>query len=158
MSSSAGSAASSNWRRELSLPVILHDREAHGDMLDTLTAFFPAGPGKMDRAGVLHCFSGSVEMADEMVRRGFFIVSAAPSPSKTPEGRWRWPLPFPWMPCCSKPTRPIWRRCPIAGKRCDSGMIAATAARIAEIRGMSAETLLGRTHENACRLFGISVA
>ena len=59
--------------RELSLPVILHDREAHGDMLDTLTAFFPARPGKMDRAGVLHCFSGSVEMADEMVRRGFFI-------------------------------------------------------------------------------------
>lgn len=34
----------------------------------------------------------------------------------------------------------------------------ATAARIAEIRGMSAGTLLGRTHENACRLFGISVA
>ena len=144
--------------RELSLPVILHDREAHGDMLDTLTAFFPAGPGKMDRAGVLHCFSGSVEMADEMVRRGFFIGLGGAVTFKIARRAVEVAASIPLDALLLETDAPYMAPVPYRGKRCDSGMIAATAARIAEIRGMSAETLLGRTHENACRLFGISVA
>ena len=113
--------------RELSLPVILHDREAHGDMLDTLTAFFPAGPGKMDRAGVLHCFSGSVEMADEMVRRGFFIGLGGAVTFKNARRAVEVAASIPLDALLLETDAPYMAPVPYRGKRCDSGMIAATA-------------------------------
>ena len=135
MSSSAGSAASSNWRGSCPLPVILHDREAHGDMLDTLTAFFPAGPGKMDRAGGAPLFFRSVEMADEMVRRGFFIGLGGAVTFKNARRAVEVAASIPLDALLLETDAPYMAPVPYRGKRCDSGMIAATAARIAEIRG-----------------------
>jgi TatD DNase family protein len=51
---------------ELNLPVIVHDREAHADCLE-ITARFPKA------RGVFHCFSGSAEMAKELLRRGWYL-------------------------------------------------------------------------------------
>ncbi len=140
----------------LSLPVILHDREAHQDMLETLSAFYPAGPGKMERAGVLHCFSGSVEMAQEVIRRGFYIGLGGVVTFKNARKAVEVAAAVPLDALLLETDAPYMAPVPYRGKRCDSGMIAATAARVAEIRGMSAADLLARTEENARRLFGIA--
>ena len=130
---------------ELDLPGIVHDREAHEDTLRLLADKRPAG--------VVHCFSGSVEMMREVVRLGMYVgvggvvtfyhagrpveVAAA-----VPEDRLLLETDAPYM-------APV----PFRGKRCDSTMIAYTAARIAEIRGVSVEELLAATAANARRLF-----
>ena len=58
--------------QELDLPVIIHDREAHNDTLDTLSRF------KREIRGIMHCFSGSREMAEQCIEYGFFISFAGP--------------------------------------------------------------------------------
>lgn len=141
--------------RELRRPVILHDREAHGDMLAALAAFYPTGTGKIDRAGVLHCFSGSPDMAEEVIRRGFCIGLGGAVTFKNARRAVEVAASIPLDTLLLETDAPYMAPVPYRGSRCDSGMIAATAARIAEIRGMSVDTLLDKTRENACRLFGI---
>lgn len=142
--------------RALSLPVILHDREAHGDMLDILAAFYPAGPGRIERAGVLHCFSGSVEMAREVIRRGFYIGLGGAVTFKNARKAVDVAAAIPLDALLLETDAPYMAPVPYRGKRCDSGMIAATAARIAEIRGITEADLLAQTEENARRLFGMA--
>ena len=123
--------------RELQLPVIVHDREAHADTLSIVREF-------PDVTGVFHCFSGSPEMAQELLKLGWYLGFDGPvtykNARRAPEVAAVTPLDRMLIETDSPYMTPV----PYRGKRCDSGMIAATAARIAEIRGMSAETLLGR--------------
>lgn len=144
--------------RELRMPVILHDREAHGDMLDILAAYYPVGTGKIERAGVLHCFSGSVEMAEEVIRRGFCIGLGGAVTFKNARRAVEVAAALPAEALLLETDAPYMAPVPYRGRRCDSSMIAATAARIAEIRGVTISALLDQTRENACRLFGISPA
>ena len=72
--------------KELGLPVIIHDREAHADTLALLRELHPAG--------VLHCFSGSVEMAKEVAALGMYLGFTGPLPLRTPARPHRRPLPF----------------------------------------------------------------
>lgn len=73
---------------ELDLPVIIHDREAHGDSL-VIMKEYPA------LRGVFHCYSGSVEMARELLALGWYLASTALSPTRTPAKPWRWRRWFP---------------------------------------------------------------
>ena len=131
----------------LGLPVIIHDREAHGDTMELLREMRPSG--------VVHCFSGSAEMAREVLRLGMYLglggavtFQNARVPAEVaamvPADRLLLETDCPYM-------APV----PFRGKRCDSSLIAYTAARIAEIRGEDAQTLVDRARENAMRLFGI---
>lgn len=132
---------------ELDLPVIVHDREAHEDTLILLKKYRPRG--------VLHCFSGSVEMASEVVKLGMYIglggavtFKNARKPLETarfvPSGRLLIETDCPYM-------APV----PFRGTRCTSAMIPFTAEIIAEERGISAQALLDLTAKNARELFGI---
>ena len=132
---------------ELSLPVIVHDREAHEDTLRLLKQYKPRG--------VVHCFSGSVEMAKEVLKLGMCIglggavtfknaVKPVEVAKIVPQDRLLVETDAPYM-------TPV----PFRGKRCDSGHIAYTAARLSEIRGEDTQALLDYTAENARRLFGI---
>ena len=132
---------------ELSLPVIVHDREAHEDTLRLLKQYKPRG--------VVHCFSGSVEMAKEVLKLGMYIglggavtfknaVKPVEVAKIVPQDRLLVETDAPYM-------TPV----PFRGKRCDSSHIAYTAERLAEIRGEDAQALLDYTAENARRLFGI---
>ena len=132
---------------ELSLPVIVHDREAHEDTLRLLNQYKPRG--------VVHCFSGSVEMAKEVLKLGMYIglggavtfknaVKPVEVAELVPQDRLLVETDAPYM-------TPV----PFRGKRCYSGHIAYTAERLAEIRGEDAQALLDYTAENARRLFGI---
>lgn len=81
---------------EQRLPVILHDRNAHEDTLKLLRQYRPQG--------VVHCFSGSVEMARELVRLGFYIGLGGAVTFQNARRAPLWLLPFPRTDCCWKPT------------------------------------------------------
>lgn len=132
---------------ELGLPVIVHDREAHEDILRLLEKHRPRG--------VLHCFSGSVEMAQEVVKLGMYIGMGGSVTFKNarhpievaafvPDGRLLIETDAPYM-------APV----PFRGKRNDSTLIPHTAAKIAMARGTSTDSVLEMTRRNACELFQI---
>ncbi len=130
---------------ELDMPVIFHDRDAHADTLEVLKQYRPKG--------VVHCFSGSVEMAREILDIGMYIglggavtFKNARKPVEVaryvPEDRLLIETDCPYM-------TPV----PMRGRRNDSGLIPYTAQRLAEIRGCTAQQVLDRTRDNAERLF-----
>lgn len=91
---------------ELSLPVIIHDREAHADTLEFLQRYRPSG--------VVHCFSGSVETAREILKLGMYIGLGGAVTSKMPGIPSRQPGKSHWNGCFWKQTPPIWPPCPSA--------------------------------------------
>ena len=132
---------------ELNLPVIVHDREAHGDTHEILKRHKPKG--------VLHCFSGSVEMAKEIIALDMYIgvggsvtfKNARKLPDvikEIPLDRLLLETDCPYL--CPEPYR---------GKLCHSGYITLTAKKVAEILSVSSDFLLRATLENAKNLFSI---
>lgn len=126
---------------ELSMPVNIHDREAHGDTLDIIKKYRPKG--------ILHCFSGSAEMAREVVKLGMYIgmggVVTFKNARKTLEVIGAVPLESLVLETDCPYLSPV----PFRGKRNDSGNIIYTAEKIAEIKSTTAEEVLRITKENA---------
>lgn len=133
---------------EYDLPVIVHDREAHEDTLNILKELKPKG--------VIHCFTGSVEMAKEIVKIGMYIglggavtfknaVKPVEVAKFVPADRLLVETDCPYM-------TPV----PYRGKRNDSSLIPYTAEKIAEVRGVTAQKILNLTAENAKELFRIA--
>ncbi len=131
----------------LSLPVVIHDREAHEDTLHFLQEYRPNG--------VVHCFSGSVEMARELLKLGLYIgiggVVTFKNARKTVEVAAEIPLDRLLLETDAPYLAPV----PLRGHRCDSSMIRHTAEVIASLRGITTEELLNITAENARRLYRI---
>lgn len=131
-----------------SLPVIVHDREAHGDTLDILKATKPSG--------VLHCFSGSVEMAREVIKLGMFLgfngVATFKNARKIPEVIREIPLDR----IVLETDCPYLAPEPHRGKRNDSSFIPFVAQRIGEILGISAQEVLDVTNKNARALYNLT--
>ena len=134
---------------ELDLPVILHDREAHEDTMNLIREYRPRG--------VVHCFSGSAEMARQVTDLGLYIGLGGAATFKNARKPVEVAESLPLDKLLLETDAPYMAPVPLRGKRCDSAMIAHTAARIAEIRGMNADALLTATRENANRLFGLSL-
>ena len=133
--------------KELDLPIIVHDREAHADTWELLKKYAPKG--------VVHCFSGSAEMARDVVKLGMYIglggavtFKNAKKPVEVakcvPDDRLLLETDCPYM-------APV----PFRGRRCDSRLIPWAAEVIADVRGCAPQTLIDRTTENALRLFGL---
>ncbi len=127
-------------------PVIVHDRDAHGDTMELLCKYRPKG--------VVHCFSGSVEMMREVVRLGMYIGLGGAVTFKNARVPVEVAAAVPLDHLLLETDAPYMAPVPYRGKRCDSSMIAKTAERIAEIRQMPVEELLKATQQNASRLFG----
>ena len=134
--------------RELDLPVIVHDREAHADCLELVSSFPEA-------RGVFHCFSGSAEMAKELLRRGWYLGFDGPVTYKnarraievleiTPPERILVETDSPYM-------SPV----PLRGKRNDSANLVYIIQKIAEIKSMTPQEIEQLSWENGKRLFGI---
>ena len=133
--------------KELDLPILFHDRESHEDTLNILKKYKPKG--------VLHCFSGSVEMAKEIIKLQMYIglggavtfknaVKPCEVAKFVPSDRLLLETDAPYM-------TPV----PFRGKRCDSLHIPYTAEKIAELRGVTAQEILDITDKNARTLFNI---
>lgn len=133
--------------KKLDLPVIVHDRDAHGDTLEILKKHKPKG--------VVHCFSGSVEMAEEIIKLGMCIgvggVITFKNAKKLPDVV----RIIPDNLLLVETDCPYLAPEPYRGKLCHSGMIKLTAQKIAEIRGSSTEDILRLTAKNAKKLFNI---
>lgn len=129
------------------LPVSIHDREAHGDMMDILRKYRPQG--------VVHCFSGSVELARETVSLGLYIGLGGVVTFKNARHSVEVAAEIPLDRLLTETDAPYMAPVPFRGKRCDSAMIPYDAAKIAEARGITAQEVLRAGCENARRLFRI---
>lgn len=129
------------------IPVAIHDRDAHGDTMEILRKYRPKG--------VIHCFSGSVEMAREAVSLGLYIGMGGVVTFKNARHSVDVVRDIPLDRLLTETDAPYLTPVPFRGKRCDSSMIAYSAAKIAEIRGITVQEVLHAGHENACRLFNI---
>ncbi len=134
--------------RQHHLPIIVHDRDAHGDTMELLRKYRPAG--------VLHCFSGSVEMASEILRLGMYIGLGGAVTFKNARVPVEVAAMVPPERILVETDCPYMTPVPFRGKRNDSTLIAYTAAKIAEIRGTTAQAILQATRRNAETLFGIN--
>ena len=133
--------------KELDLPIIVHDREAHGDTLEILKKHKPKG--------VLHCFSGSPETAEEILKLGMYIglggVLTFKNARKAVEVAEKLPLDRLLLETDCPYMAPV----PFRGKRNFSGYIPYIAEKVAEIKGIDPQTVLDITSENAKTLFKI---
>ena len=133
---------------ELKLPVIFHDREAHGDSL-AIVREFPAV------RGVFHCFSGSVEMAEELLKLGWMLsfngAITFKNARKAPEVIAAVPLERMMV----ETDAPYMAPTPFRGKRCDSRYVYRMVETIAEIKGLTPAEVEQATTENGKALFAI---
>ena len=134
--------------RELRLPVIFHDRDAHGDSL-AIVKEFP------DVTGVFHCFSGSPEMAQELLGMGWYLGFDGPvtykNARRAPEVAAVTPLDRMLIETDSPYMTPV----PYRGQRNDSSYVRLVAEKLAEWKDIAPEELEHATLENGKHLFRI---
>ena len=136
--------------QESKLPVVIHNRDAHADVLKTLSKF----KGKLN--GVMHCFSGSREMAEQCVKMDYYISFAGP-------------VTFPNAHKLHETAKSIDLNkilletdCPwlapqeMRGKRNEPAFLPFTAEKIANLRGISLAELAEATTKNTKQIFHIS--
>ena len=133
---------------KLNKPVIVHDREAHGDSFDIVCDY----PGLR---GVFHCYSGSAEMAQELLKRGWYLGFDGPITYKNARKAIEVLELCPLDKILIETDSPYLTPVPNRGKRNDSRQLEFVAARIAEVKGISREEVEEVTMENGRRLFGI---
>lgn len=133
--------------RELDVPVVIHDREAHGDVMDLVRRYKPRG--------LMHCYSGSTEMLKEVIKLGLSISLGGTVTFKNARVPVEVAEAVPLDRLLLETDAPYLSPVPNRGKRNDSRNIAYTAQRIAELRGMDAQELVDITTDNAKRLYGI---
>jgi TatD DNase family protein len=134
--------------QELDLPVIVHDREAHGDSLAIVKEFPQV-------RGVFHCYSGSVEMAKELVRLGWMIsftgVLTYKNARKSVDVARAIPLEHIMIETDSPYMAPV----PHRGERNDSGYVIHVCEKLADINNIPVEDCARITMENGKRFFDI---
>lgn len=133
--------------RELSLPVIVHSRNASEDTLDILKEYRPAG--------VVHCFSGSAEVAREVIKLGMYIGFTGVLTFKNAKKALRALEAVPLDRLLLETDCPYMAPEPLRGRRCDSSMICYTAEKAAQIKGVSTQELLDITCRNGMDLYHI---
>ncbi len=131
------------------LPIIVHDRDAHGDTFDILKEYKPKG--------VVHCYSGSVETMREIVKLGMYIGMTGVITFKNARKAVECIAELPLDRLLIETDCPYLAPVPYRGKRCNSSMISLTAEKIAEIKGVPRSEILKATRENANRLFGLNL-
>jgi len=134
---------------ELDLPVIIHDREAHPEILDILR------PLKGRLRGVLHCFSGDWTMARECLDLGFHLSVAGPVTYKKADQLRAVAREMPLERLLIETDAPYLAPQPYRGKRNEPAYVMETARVLAELRDMPVDELERRTASNARHLFGI---
>jgi TatD DNase family protein len=141
-----------NLARSLKKPFIVHCRDADADVLDVLKAEFAAnGP----LHGVMHCFSGSREMAEECLRFGMDLSFAGPITFKKNADLRDTAAAVPLERVMVETDAPYLAPTPHRGKRNESAWVKFTAQQLAEARGIPLEELAAATTANATRVFNL---
>jgi TatD DNase family protein len=136
------------YAKEIGLPVIIHSREAEKDTLEIVRE---SGM----RKGVFHCFSGDLEMAENVISMGFFLSIAGPVTFKKSRKLQEIAGRIPDEYLLIETDAPYLTPEPFRGKRNEPSYILHTAKAVAELRGITLEDVARITTLNAKRLFGI---
>ena len=132
----------------LNKPVIVHDREAHGDSLEIIRDY-------SELRGVFHCFSGSVEMAAELLKRGWYLGFDGPITYKNARKAIEVLEFCPLDKIVIETDSPYLTPVPNRGKRNDSRQLEFVVNKVAEIKGINVDKVENITFENGKKLFGI---
>ena len=135
--------------KELGLPAIVHEREAHSDGMDMIRAY-------PEVTGVFHCYSGSWEMAKVLVDRGWYIGFTGVLTFKNARKAVEVAAQLPLERIVLETDCPYMAPTPFRGKRNDPGYLYRMAEALAQIRGISVEEVAQITTENAKRLYRIA--
>lgn len=138
---------------ELGVPAVFHIRDAHGDMLELLRSHRRELP-----AGVLHCYSGSVESAKQYLDFGFYLSFAGPVTFKNAAKLQEVARFCPADRLLVETDSPYLAPVPMRGKRNEPAFVRFVAQTVAELRGVTPEELADTATRNTCRLFGIAQA
>lgn len=133
---------------ELDLPIIVHDREAHGDCF-SIVCDFP------QLRGVFHCYSGSADMAKELIKRGWYLGFDGPITYKNNQKAMEVLAVTPLDRIVLETDSPYLSPVPNRGKRNDSRNLPYIAAVVAREKGISVEEVAAITFENGKKLYGI---
>ena len=133
---------------ERGLPVIVHDRDAHGDCLEIVRRYDGL-------RGVFHCFSGSAEMAAELLRRGWYLGFDGPVTYKNARKAMEVLELCPLDRILLETDSPYLSPVPMRGRRNDSRNLRYIAQKIGEIKGMTEQEIALAARDNGRRLFGI---
>ena len=134
--------------RQVDLPVIVHERDAHADGL-TIVDEFP------EVKGVFHCYSGSLEMANELIKRGWYIGFTGVLTFKNARKAIEVASSIPLDRLVLETDCPYMAPEPFRGRRNDPGKLYRMAERLAELRGMDLEQIHRITTENGKNLYRI---
>lgn len=132
----------------LDKPVIVHDREAHGDSFDIVSRY-------PNLRGVFHCYSGSREMAEQLLKNGWYLGFDGPITYKNARKSIEVLEMCPLDRIVIETDSPYLTPVPNRGKRNDSSNLKYVIEKIAEIKGMAAAEVEQITFENGRRLYGI---
>ncbi len=133
-----------------SLPIVVHDREAHGDTFDLLRRY-------PDVTGVIHCFSGSAEMARQLTDRGFYLSFGGTVTFKNAKTVKESAAVTPLDKILLETDAPYMAPTPHRGEINYSGYLPLVAEALAEIKGVTPERIAEVTFENAEKVFHIDL-
>ncbi len=135
---------------KLDKPVIVHDREAHGDCFDIVCSY-------PELRGVFHCYSGSAEMAAELLKRGWYLGFDGPITYKNARKSIEVLEICPLDRMVIETDSPYLTPVPNRGKRNDSSNLKYVIEKIAEVKGVSPEEIERVTFENGKKLYAMEV-
>jgi len=134
----------------LNLPVIIHDRDAHKDVMDILTKFDSFKTGV-----IMHCYSGSKELALEYVKKGAYISFAGPITFKNAKKSKEAAIIVPLDKLLIETDSPYLSPEPFRGKRNEPKYVKFVAMTLAGLKGVSFEEISTATYNNAKKIFKI---
>jgi len=134
--------------KELDLPIVIHDREAHRETLEILKSEKAEESG-----GIIHCFSGDYEMAKACLDMGFYISIPGSITFKKAEGSREIVERIPLESLLVETDAPFLTPEPFRGKRNEPSYVRYTAQKVAEIKKVSFEKVAEITTENALRVY-----
>ncbi|HBP00568.1 MAG: Deoxyribonuclease, TatD family [Candidatus Uhrbacteria bacterium GW2011_GWF2_41_16] len=146
---------------ELHLPLIIHTRDAFVEQKELIQEYVKAG--RLERRGVIHCFTGTLEQAQMFIELGFLIsfTGIVTFPPRKGEGEIS-PLQkvardLPLEKIMIETDAPYLAPVPLRGKRNEPRYVRHVAEKIAVLKGISVEEVAEKTFENTCRLFRLDV-
>jgi TatD DNase family protein len=137
--------------KELKLPIVIHDREAHQETLGILKS-----EKAEDCGGIIHCFSGDYHMAKECIEMGFYISVPGTVTFKNTGGFQEIIQRLPLESLLIETDAPFLAPVPFRGKRNEPSYVRYTAQKVAEIKKVSLEKVAEVTTENALRVYRLS--
>lgn len=146
------------WAARLGKPVIIHDRDAHDEIMDALTGWARGLDNSplAGRPGVLHTFSGDLAMARQAIDLGFYISISGPVTYKNARQLPEIVKALPLDRLLVETDCPYLAPDPYRGKRNEPAYVRLVAERIAELKGIPLDELATTTTANARHLFGLS--